>query len=59
MGEVPELLPTIWVMRTADGWYPVQPSARCKPEDHGELNPHVVRIEDMNGKVLWDRPALH
>jgi hypothetical protein len=52
------LLPTYWIMRTAEGWYPIQPSSKCKPEDHGALNPHVVRIEDMEGNVLWDRSCL-
>jgi hypothetical protein len=49
------LLPTIWVMRTEDGFYPIQPSTRCKPEDHGRINPHVLSIEDADGKVLWVR----
>lgn len=47
---------TVWIMKTKDGhWYPIQPSERCKPEDHGNINPHVVAIEDVNGKVLWKR----
>jgi len=49
------LRPTIWIMRTKDGWYPVQPSTRCKPEDHGRLNDHVVSIEDIDGKTIWQR----
>lgn len=50
------LLPhDIWIMRTKDGWYPIQPSAKCKPEDHGRLNDHVLSIEDMDGNVLWKR----
>ena len=49
------LLPTIWIMKTASGWYPIQPSDRCRPEDHGLLNPHVIQIEDANGNVLWRR----
>lgn len=52
------LLPTVWIMRTANGWYPIQPSNLCKPEDHGALNPHVIRIEDADGNVLWDRSRL-
>lgn len=52
------LLPTVWIMRTADGWYPIQPSSKCKPEDHGALNPHVIAIEDAEGKVLWKRATL-
>jgi len=50
-----KLLPTMWIMRTADGWYPIQPSDKCKPEDHGRLNPHIVTIEDVDGNVLWTR----
>ena len=50
-----KLLPTFWIMRTRDGWYPIQPSTKCKPEDHGRLNDHVVQIEDRYGKVLWKR----
>lgn len=49
------LLPTVWIMHTADGWYPIQPSDRCRAEDHGKLNPHVLRIEDADGNVLWAR----
>jgi hypothetical protein len=51
-----KLLPTMWIMRTADGfWYPIQPSEKCKPEDHGRINPHVIAIEDAAGVVLWKR----
>ena len=51
-----ELLPTVWVMITRDGhFYPIQPSDECKPEDHGELNDHVIRIEDIDGNTLWKR----
>lgn len=50
-----ELLPTVWIMRTKDGWYPIQPSKRCKAEDHGILNDHVMSIEDEEGNVLWHR----
>lgn len=50
------LLNTAWTMHTRDGYfYPIQPSARCRPEDHGEINPHVVRIEDIDGRVIWRR----
>lgn len=50
-----KLLDTIWIMHTKDGFYPIQPSDKCKPEEHGRLNPHVVSIEDIGGKVLWSR----
>lgn len=46
----------IWIMITYDGmFYPVHPSEYCKPEDHGELNPHVKSIDDESGNVLWER----
>lgn len=50
-----KLLPTVWIMRTADGWYPIQPSEKCRPEDNGNLNNHVISIEDASGNVLWRR----
>lgn len=50
-----KLLPTVWIMRTKDHFYPIQPSELCKPEDHGKLNDHVVSIEDADGRVLWQR----
>lgn len=49
------LLPTVWIMFTDDGFYPIQPSTQCRPEDHGRLNDHVLRIEDADGKTLWER----
>jgi len=49
------MFPKVWLMFTKDGFYPIQPSARCKPEDHGRLNDHVIRIEDDAGRVLWHR----
>lgn len=56
MSDTPaNLMPTVWLMFTADGWYPIQPSDRCKPEDHGRLNDHVLRIEDVDGNTLWER----
>jgi hypothetical protein len=51
-----KLLPTVWIMRTKEGFfYPIQPTKKCKPEDHGRLNPHVIAIETASGKVLWKR----
>lgn len=45
----------VWIMFTKDGWYPIQHSERCKPEDHGAINPHVIRIEGIDGTILWSR----
>lgn len=55
MSDKAQLLPTIWIMRTAKGFYPIQPSTKCRPADHGRLNPLIVQIEDANGQVLWRR----
>ena len=53
-----ELLPTVWTMHVANGdWYPIQPSTKCTPERHGELNPHVCEIRDASGQTLWRREA--
>lgn len=45
----------IWLMFTAEGFYAIAPSPMCKPEDHGALNPHVIRIETFDGQVIWER----
>jgi len=45
----------VWIMITEKGWYPIEPSEECKPEDHAKLNEHVIRIEDMDGIVLWSK----
>ena len=45
----------IWIMKTATGFYPIAPTSKCKPQDHGLLNDHVTQIEDMEGNVLWRR----
>lgn len=50
-----KLIDEIWIMRTKDGFYPIQISDRCKPEDHGKLNDHVIAIEDIHGNTLWRR----
>ena len=55
MNKSPMMKNTVWIMRTADGFYPIQPSIFCKPEDHGRMNDHVLKIEDKDGKTLWER----
>lgn len=53
-----KLIPVIWTMHMANGdWYPVQPTERCTPEIHGELNPHVIEIRDETGATIWKRMA--
>ena len=50
----------IWIMHTKCGrFYPIEPSTKCKPEDRGRLNDHVVRIEDcFTGEILWTDKKL-
>lgn len=45
----------VWLMFTETHFYPIGVSDKCRPEDHGELNPHVIRIEDAYGNTLWSR----
>ena len=46
----------MWIMHTAEHFYPIEPSAKCKAEDHGALNDHVQKITcAYSGKVLWER----
>lgn len=41
-------------------FYPVEAVAGVgleqQAKDHGELNPHLVRVEDAQGHILWERP---
>jgi hypothetical protein len=49
----------ILLMVTAEGFYPVyalhSPSLQQQAKDHGELNDRVIRVEDFNGNILWER----
>lgn len=49
----------ILIMRTKEGWYPIEASGtkQLKDEapDHAELNSHILCIEDIEGNVLWRR----
>ena len=54
---------TIW--RRENGWYPVEiPDSMCTEEElekHAALNPGTLKIEDINGKTLWQPkpPAIN
>lgn len=47
------------IMRTAEGFYPIKSSGKkhvkLEAADHGEINNHILSIEDMEGNVLWKR----
>jgi len=49
----------VLIMITSNGFYPIEPSGK-KPikdeaRDHLFLNDHVIRIEDIDGRILADR----
>lgn len=50
-----KLLPTVWIMKTKDGFYLIQPTEKCRPEDYGAINNHVMSIEYIDGNVVWER----
>ena len=47
------------IMVTENGFYPIKASGiksiEKEAKDHGELNSHIMRVEDTEGKVLWSR----
>lgn len=48
------------IFMASGNFYPVEAvegvTLEQQAKDHGELNPHVVRVEDKDGAVLWTRP---
>jgi len=51
MGEQTEM--RVFIFRRKDGWYPIELHADEDLAKHAELNPGTLRIEDTEGKVLW------
>jgi len=49
----------IMLMFTEDGFYPIEALITVPLEqqakDHGEINDHIIIIEDLVGNVLWER----
>lgn len=49
------------IMVADQGFYPIEHlETKGRPIEevakvHGELNAHVNRVEDISGKVLWER----
>lgn len=47
------------IMICEGGFYPIESvegiPLEKQAEDHGKLNSHIIRIDDMSGKVLWSR----
>jgi hypothetical protein len=50
----------VLIMITERGFYPVPAvpghPLRNQAADHGKLNAHVLRVEDIDGNVLWEKP---
>ena len=60
MTETLPLSDEILIMRPkAGGFYPIQAvkgtTLAEQAKEHGELNPHIARVEDVAGNVLWER----
>lgn len=36
-----------------EGWYPLELPRNADLSKHAECNPGTLRIENVNGKVLW------
>ncbi len=49
------------IMRCLNGFYPIEASGK-KPlaeeaADHGKRNAHILRVENLEGDILWQRIA--
>lgn len=42
----------------AEGWYPIECN-RHAAKIHAELNPGTIRVETIDGEVLWEKPPAH
>ncbi len=55
------MTPNVAIFFRAEGWYPIEfidPSAcglsmEQQAAQHAETNPGTLRVEDVNGTVLW------
>ncbi len=51
--------PECLIMVSAKGFYPIKPvpgvPLKQQAKDHGLLNDHILRVEDLDGNVLWQR----
>lgn len=47
------------IMICENGFYPIDSMEdmplKQQAKDHGELNDHIRRVEDIDGNVLWSR----
>lgn len=49
---------TMFIFFREQGWYPVEIPAD-QLQRNIDLNPGTIRVEDMQGNVLWSAPADH
>ena len=49
--DQPDLKPYIFFRK--EGWYPVGCKGDAEVIAHVELNPGTIRVEDVNGRVVW------
>ena len=56
-----ELSGEVVVFFRHDGFYPIQlygeKSTLDEVVDHVALNPGTVRVEDLNGRLIWELPT--
>lgn len=46
-------LPKVVIFFREEGWYPIMVREDEDLAVHAELNPGTLRIEDINGNILW------
>lgn len=52
--ELPDRGPTrVVIFRRAEGWYPLDLPITDDLSAHAERNPGTIRIEDIEGNILW------
>ena len=49
----------VMIMITDKGFYPIESSGTValaeEAREHGEINLHIKRIDDIDGNLLWER----
>lgn len=59
MTPKPEIAAMVLMMICENGFYPIESVENIPLEqqakDHGNINQHIRRIEDIEGNILWTR----
>lgn len=46
-----------YIFFRAEGWYPVKCTNDVDVLRHVELNPGTIKVEDMDGRIVWPEPG--